>query len=147
MKHLALLTLAVFFGHSLLFSQEVQTQNESDTIQTQDTIVPPSFKGGNDKLYDYVITNFEYPTDALRRSASGTLELQFTVEASGDITGVSILRGIDEAVDKEILRLLKNMPRWNPATKNGKKVRYTVSMPFSLKVSRVKNGKGGAYER
>lgn len=146
MKHLLLILLTIIFSNTSLFSQE-SSGKTVDTVQVENVIVPPSFKGGNDKLYDYITTNFEYPTESLRRSASGTLEVQFTVEASGDITGVSILRGIDEPVDKEVARLLKNMPRWNPATKNGKEVRYTVSMPLSLKVSRVKNGKSGAYEK
>lgn len=147
MKYSALLIAALILGQTQLFAQKEQSQDQIETTQTKDTIVAPSFKGGNDKFYDYVTTNFEYPTEALRRSASGTLEIQFTVEPSGDIIGVSILRGIDEAIDKEVLRLLKNMPQWNPATKNGKKVRYTVSMPLSLKVSRVRNGKSGTYEQ
>lgn len=43
-------------------------------------------------------------------------------------------------VDAEVLRLLKAMPRWTPATRNGVPVRYKVSMPINIKVSRSRNG-------
>ena len=59
-----------------------------------------------------------------------------TVEKSGAITYVSVLKGLDESIDGEIVKLLEAMPRWTPATKNGVPVRYKVSMPINLRASR-----------
>lgn len=117
----------------------VKAQNiEQDKVE--DVITLPEFKGGSEALYKYILTNFEYPEEAAKRSATGTIEVEFTVEKSGDVTKVGILKGLDEAIDEEMLRLLKAMPRWIPATRNGQPVRYKVAMPLTVKLSRNKNG-------
>ena len=103
-------------------------------------ITQPEFKGGSEALYKYILTNFEYPEEAAKRSISGTMEVEFTIEKSGDVSNVGILKGLDEQVDEQVLRLLKAMPRWTPATRNGVPVRYKVSMPLTLKLSKNKHG-------
>ena len=87
-------------------------------------------------MYEYITTNFVYPEEAQKRSVNGKMEVEFTVEKSGDITYVGILKGLDYSIDEEVLRLLKAMPRWTPATKNGVPVRYKVSMPITIRASR-----------
>jgi len=116
-------------------------QSEKDSVnkQTQSekvVITQPEFKGGIEKMYEYITTNFQYPEDAKKRSVRGKMEVEFTVEKSGDITYVGILKGLDYSIDEEVLRLLKAMPRWTPATKNGEPVRYKVSMPITIRASR-----------
>ena len=110
---------------------KVVTPENGEIIITQ-----PEFRGGMAAMRKYIDDNFVYPDDAAKRSVSGKMEVEFTVEKSGDITYVGILKGLDESIDEEILRLLKNMPRWTPATKNGEPVRYKVSMPINVRASR-----------
>ena len=135
MRKLALL-LAVL---PLIGPAYAQTPNDSAAAtvkKTADVITQPEFKGGIEKMYEYISTNFQYPEEAQRRSIKGKMEVEFTVEKSGDITYVGILKGLDESVDAEVLKLLKAMPRWIPATKNGEPVRYKVSMPINIRASR-----------
>lgn len=142
MKKKFLLSVIVLF--SLLGQAYAQTGADSVakstpttyTTKQGDVITQPEFKGGVEKMYEYINTNFIYPEEAARRSVRGKMEVEFTVEKSGDITYVGILKGLDESIDEEILRLLKNMPRWTPATKNGEPVRYKVSMPINVRASR-----------
>lgn len=111
----------------------IKGKNGEDIVITQ-----PEFKGGIEKMYKYISDNFEYPEDAQKRSVNGKMEVEFTVEKSGDITYVGILKGLDYSIDDEVLRLLKAMPRWIPATKNGEPVRYKVTMPLTIRASRNK---------
>lgn len=123
-------------------SDSVQTEKPQETTgPVEDVITQPEFKGGIEKMYQYIADNFEYPADASKRSVNGKMEVEFTVEKSGDITYVGILKGLDFSIDDEVLRLLKAMPRWIPATKNGEPVRYRVSMPITIRASRTKNMK------
>ena len=148
MTHTKKLFLSIAF--TFMFSGVISAQTQADSVTNDTTtaiadtaqirIVPPTFRGGMEALHTYIMTNFEYPEEARRKSASGTLEVQFTIEASGDVTYVSVLKGIEEDIDSEVLRLLEHMPNWNPATRNEKPVRYMVSMPLRIKVSRGKNG-------
>lgn len=129
----------------ILSASTLYAQSDSDSVKMvinpeEVIITQPEFKGGINAMYKYVTDNFEYPEEASKRWISGKVEVEFTIEKSGDVTYVGILKGIDEMVDAEVLRLLKGMPRWTPATRNGVPVRYKVSMPINIKVSRAKNG-------
>lgn len=129
-----LLVLLSVFGP--VFAQS-DTDSKRDTTKiTGDVITQPEFKGGIEKMYEYITNNFVYPEEAEKRSVNGKMEVEFTVEKSGDITYVGILKGLDYSIDEEVLRLLKAMPRWTPATKNGVPVRYKVSMPITIRASR-----------
>lgn len=140
-KKTALIFLC-FFAAVSAQAQTDSTDIDSDTIM-EDVIVPPEFKGGIDKFYDYVYTNFQYPEESGKRNVSGTVEIEFTVEKSGDITHVLMLKGLDYTIDDVILEMIKAMPRWTPATKNGSPVRYKVSMPLTVRASRNKGLRSG----
>ncbi len=130
---LTLILLSVF---GLAVAQSDKDSAASTPQKTADVITQPEFKGGIEKMYEYISRNFQYPDEAQKRSVKGKMEVEFTVEKSGDITYVGILKGLDESIDEEVLRLLKAMPRWTPATKNGVPVRYKVSMPINIRASR-----------
>lgn len=129
-----LLALLSLFGPASARTDKDSTVQT--TKQTADVITQPEFKGGIEKMYQYISDNFQYPEEAQKRSVNGKMEVEFTVEKSGDITYVGILKGLDYSIDNEVLRLLKAMPRWTPATKNGQPVRYKVSMPITIRASR-----------
>ena len=130
---LTLILLSVF---GLAAAQSDKDSATTTVKKTADVITQPEFKGGIEKMYEYISRNFQYPDEAQKRSVKGKMEVEFTVANSGDITYVGILKGLDESIDEEVLRLLKAMPRWTPATKNGVPVRYKVSMPINIRASR-----------
>lgn len=135
-KTVFLTVLSIF---SLFSSAQPDSTAKVDTTAKKaDVITQPEFKGGIEKMYEYISINFVYPEEAQKRSVNGKMEVEFTVEKSGDITYVGILKGLDYSIDEEVLRLLKAMPRWTPATKNGVPVRYKVSMPITIRASRKK---------
>ena len=135
MKRILLMTFLVFLTN-IVFAQSDANSNNNSAKKTEDVITQPEFKGGIEKMYEYITNNFIYPEEAQKRSVNGKMEVEFTVEKSGDITYVGILKGLDYSIDEEVLRLLKAMPRWTPATKNGVPVRYKVSMPITIRASR-----------
>lgn len=141
MKRLAALFALISFFGLVSAQSEGSDSNGAAQNQKEDVITQPEFKGGIEKMYQYIADNFQYPEDAQKRSVNGKMEVEFTVEKSGDITYVGILKGLDYSIDDEVLRLLKAMPRWTPATKNGVPVRYKVSMPITIRASRNKNQK------
>ena len=54
----------------------------------------PSFPGGEDKLFQYLHDNMQYPPYARENNITGTVFLAFVVNEDGSITDVKILRGI-----------------------------------------------------
>ena len=140
--------LCALFCGTVTSSAAVPAKADSTTVDgadaknaAQDVITPPEYDGGLQKMYDFILDNFEFPEESKKRNVRGKVEIEFTIEKSGDISSVSIISGLDTEVDKELVRVFKAMPMWTPATKNGMPVRYKVTMPISLKLSRVnKNG-------
>lgn len=134
------LVLAFFAICGMTSAQSAEKGSDDSNVAKEDVICAPEYKGGIENLYKFIKDNFDYPEDCRKRYVSGTIEMEFTIEKSGEISSVGVLKGLEESVDDELIRVFKAMPMWTPATRNGKPVRYKVSMPVTLKISRSRNG-------
>lgn len=94
----------------------------------------PEFPGGNNALMRFLSDNINYPTEAQEKGIQGRVVCNFVVERDGSISDVKIVRGVDPLLDKESVRILQSMPKWNPGTQKGEKVRvkYTLPVVFRL---------------
>ncbi len=94
----------------------------------------PSFPGGNGALMSYLSSNVKYPVVAQENGVQGRVQISFVVEKDGSISDVRVARSVDPSLDKEAMRVVKSMPRWNPGRQNGQNVRvkYTVPVLFRL---------------
>ncbi len=94
----------------------------------------PQFPGGEKELMTYLAKNIKYPTIAAENGIQGRVTLRFVVSKTGDITDVSVLKGLDPSCDKEAIRVVKSMPKWIPGRQNGKNVPvyYTLPVKFTL---------------
>lgn len=90
--------------------------------------------GGMPGLMKYLSANIRYPEAAHKDGTQGRVTVQFVVGKDGSIGNVSILRGVDPALDAEAIRVISGMPKWKPGTQKGEpvNVRYTVPVMFRL---------------
>ena len=65
----------------------------------------------------------------------GRVFVTFVVERDGSVTDVRVLRGIGGGCDEEAIRVIKNMPKWNPGKQRGKSVRVQFNMPILFKLN------------
>ena len=89
----------------------------------------PSFPGGESALEDFISKNLRYPIFAKEKRIQGRVEVSFIVEKDGSLTDFVINRSVDPSLDKEAIRVLQSMPKWNPGKHDGqfvavKKYRY-----------------------
>ena len=90
----------------------------------------PTFKGKDvNEFAKWVNRHLRYPEIAKENGVQGRVTAQFTVDEEGQVTDVRILRGVDESLDKEALRVISLSPRWEPATRNGEPVSVTFTFP------------------
>lgn len=94
----------------------------------------PMFPGGDGALMGYLRDNIKYPTVAAENGVQGRVVVGFVVERDGSITDVNILRGVDPSLDREAMRVVKSMPRWNPGKQNGSAVRVKYQVPVSFRL-------------
>ena len=94
----------------------------------------PEFPGGQAALLKWIGDHIKYPAIAEENGIQGRVVCTFVVERDGSVTDVQVARSIDPSLDKEAIRVLKQMPRWNPGKQNGSSVRvkYTVPVTFRL---------------
>jgi len=94
----------------------------------------PSFPGGVKALMEYLENNVNYPEEARQRGVQGRVTVTFVVEKDGSITNISISRSADPALDKEAIRLIKSMPKWNPGMHDGQNVRVEYNVPVVFRL-------------
>lgn len=94
----------------------------------------PEFPGGSAELMKYLSKNIRYPDIARENGYEGTVALSFIVDASGNISDVTIIRDQPGGLGAEAVRVVKSMPPWKPGKQNGKavKVRYKLPVKFKL---------------
>ncbi len=47
---------------------------------------------------------------------------------------MKVVRGVDPALDKEAIRVVKNMPAWKPGKQQGKPVRQRFTLPVQFRL-------------
>ncbi len=94
----------------------------------------PSFPGGEEKLYEFIANNVQYPQEAKERGIQGRVFVGFIVERDGTFSNFKILRSIGGGCDEEAMRVIMAMPKWTPGKQHGKAVRvsYKIPIKFSL---------------
>jgi protein TonB len=95
----------------------------------------PTFQGGSHETFrTYIQKNLEYPQVAAENGISGRVFVQFAVNSNGEVVDAKVVRGVDPALDKEALRVVKSSPQWSPGKQRGKpvKVQFTFPIVFVL---------------
>ncbi|MCO6481872.1 MAG: energy transducer TonB [Flavobacteriales bacterium] len=108
---------------------------EEETFDLAAVQEQPEFPGGMGKMYEYLQKTTKYPDMEFDAGIQGKVYVEFVVAADGSVNNVKVVRGVSPGLDKEALRAVKSMPKWNPGKMNGKavKVRFTIPVDFKLK--------------
>lgn len=94
----------------------------------------PEFPGGEMALRTYIANAVKYPEIAQKKGIQGKVYVTFVVGKDGFVKNTSIARGVDPSLDSEALRVVKNLPKWQPGKQKGVPVNvsYTVPINFQL---------------
>lgn len=95
----------------------------------------PSFPGGFSGLRTYLNQNIRYPAEAQDNCVQGRVVVSFVVGKDGHISDVTVLRSVDPSLDKEAVRVIRNMPRWSPGKQGGEPVRVRYNVPVSFRLN------------
>ena len=109
-----------------------EASDEGEIFQVVEQM--PEFPGGMQALMTYLSKNIKYPSVAQDNGIQGRVLVSFVVNKDGSIVDPEVIKSVDAALDKEAMRVIKAMPKWNPGKQRGKPVRvkYTVPVLFRL---------------
>jgi len=97
--------------------------------------VYPKFMGKDDNAFrKYIIDNIKFPIEAQENGLTGKVQVQFVVDLDGSLSNIKILRSIHPTIDREVLRVVQQSPKWEPAIQAGRYVRamYGIVITFEL---------------
>ncbi|HET8962574.1 MAG TPA: energy transducer TonB [Chitinophagales bacterium] len=114
----------------------------SNTIAQNDVVKEAEFVGGNEQLKDYLKQNLIYPEQAKKDHLEGYYILLLAIDDRGKPIFSDFLEKMKscEECEKEALRLVNRMPRWNPKTINDKPTfgSAVVAIIFELEEGNIK---------
>lgn len=109
-------------------------QKKGDVYVTVEEM--PMFPGGYDAQARFISANLKYPVSAFEKNIEGRVTVRYIVRSTGDITNVEVIRGIDSSLDKEAVRVVEAMPKWNPGKQGGKAVDVYYTLPVVFKLTK-----------
>lgn len=107
----------------------------------------PEFPGGTTALTDYLKEETIYPEQAREDSIQGRVLLSFVVEKDGSISNPTVVKSsgnnrrnpensdLFDQLDAEALRVLSQMPKWNPGMDNGALCRVQYAIPINFRLN------------
>src|SRR5512133_1342328 len=128
---IAILTLTLFSLNAS--AQKSETGMTDGAYQKVD--VMPEFPGGDVALLKFIADNTVYPKEAKEKGIQGKVITKFMVKKDGSVSDVSVVQGVNSALDNEAVRVVKTLPNFTPGKLNGKTVPvwFMVPITFALK--------------
>jgi periplasmic protein TonB len=96
--------------------------------------VKPAFPGGDAALLQYISKNTKYPKIPLELGIEGKIYVQFVIGTDGSVGSVTVVRGVDDHLDKEAVRVVSSLPKWTPGKQRGKAVPVSFILPINFNI-------------
>lgn len=104
------------------------------SVKYEDLFASPTHKDGITGFYKYLANNIQFPPEAIKSGASGTVRLSFIVNKEGKVEDIIVVQTPDYDLEREAIRVLSKS-KWIPGKRFGEVVstRYEVPIKFSTR--------------
>lgn len=113
-------------------AKEDEVKNDSTIHDIVENM--PAFPGGQSALLAYISKNIDYPDKLQEKGVQGRVIVEFVVGKDGSISEAKIVRSVDPDLDKEALRVINKMPKWEPGTNKGEPVDVKFAVPVIFRL-------------
>ena len=97
------------------------------TDEAREPIIKLAEPAGGKRAYDkYLKSNLNYPQQALDNKVKGRVTVSFTVKTDGSLVEFNVLKGLGYGCDEEVIRMVKDGPKWSPTTEDSVPVESEV---------------------
>ncbi len=97
--------------------------------------VQPEFPGGEHGLVNFINNTREYPYEEYVRHSQGRVLCSFIIGTDGRVSHVRVIRSSGfESFDKEAVRVIKKMPRWEAGRIYNSKVNVRLILPIAFRL-------------
>lgn len=96
-----------------------------DTSEFKDA----EFIEGRHAMMKFLAINIKYPEVCILEGIQGKVYLEFFIQKDGRITNVKAIRQVHPSIDLEAIRVVRNMPKFSPATLKGEPIKQMFRLP------------------
>lgn len=105
--------------------------NKSEETPTVDLAHP---ENGNRAYRKYLEENLVYPQSAIDNKVEGRVTVEFFVETNGDLSDFTVIKGIGNGCEEELIRLIRQGPKWIPTKKNNQAIRDKARVRLNFQI-------------
>ncbi len=122
----------------MLFVSLIIAQNATDVEDiSSDTIQALESNSGLSEaetaLFKWLSKNIKYPEEAKKNKIQGKVIVRVFIEKDGTCTNIQLLRGVNELLDNEAIRVLKSYPNIVSLKQHSQRGKYlTLPIVFNL---------------
>ena len=121
---------------TVLPTQAQQAHHDSASTRARPifTVVeqPPEFSGGMNQLGTYLRKSLRDSEIVQKANVKGRVFVNFIVNEEGKIEDVHVLKGLSPELDRDVIRIIENMPAWIPGKQNGRAVACRYNLPVNV---------------
>ena len=95
--------------------------------------VHPQFPGGERALMNFINATREYPYHAYHNKIQGRVVCSFIVNVDGSISHIEVIKGVEESLNREAVRVISEMPKWKVGKVAGEVVPLHCILPIAFR--------------
>lgn len=92
----------------------------------------PQYPGGDAALDNFIRTNLRFSADDIENRTRGRIVVNYVIRRDGSIDNVKVVKGINSALDSQVVKLIQKTKGWTAGSLNGHPV--DVQRNFVLSV-------------
>lgn len=85
-------------------------------------------------MLEFIYGSIRYPERARINEVEGMGIVSFVVEKDGSVNELKVVRGLNEDIGREMLRVVGMMPNWIPGRVDGENIRVQFNLPVKFKL-------------
>lgn len=92
------------------------------------------FGSGEKDFHKYLYNHIHYPLNAQKENRQGKTLFLYTIRVNGEVSNIVAIKQIDKECTDNVIKAMKDSPKWSPATKNGKPTEVTDTLTIFFKL-------------
>ena len=126
--------IAVLLSACASGEAEAPQGDAQDSMDTTSEVVSAEFPGGAAAVMNFMSGQVQYPESAKADGIEGKVFVEFTISESGEVANAHVIESLHPALDSAAVAAAMSMPAWAPATKEGKAIATTITLPVLFRL-------------
>lgn len=121
---IALIFLFMYAGAFAQLNKNITVVNIPDSSAKKPVVTKPSYPGN---IGEYLMSKVK-----INRPLKGSETIRFLVNTDGTLSQFNVINSLGSDVDSAMIKALREMPEWKPATEDGKPVPMRYNLPIGM---------------